>query len=166
MMGSTPFWYQLYWSTDEALVDSMICRAESCGAGALVITLDTTILGWRPQDLNLGSLPFARGHGIAQYTSDPRFTKIIHNRTEAATDRPKTRLSLGAVRTLVSMSKQHPGPLGKICALRSRGLRLRRFSRSTPTRDCLGITSRHFGTARPCRSCSKESFIPMTRAKR
>ena len=32
----------------------MISRAESCGAGALVITLDTTILGWRPQDLNLG----------------------------------------------------------------------------------------------------------------
>jgi isopentenyl diphosphate isomerase/L-lactate dehydrogenase-like FMN-dependent dehydrogenase len=31
-MGSTPFWYQLYWSTDEALVDSMISRAESCGA--------------------------------------------------------------------------------------------------------------------------------------
>jgi lactate 2-monooxygenase len=54
VMGSTPFWYQLYWSTDEALVDSMISRAESCGAGALVITLDTTILGWRPQDLNLG----------------------------------------------------------------------------------------------------------------
>jgi isopentenyl diphosphate isomerase/L-lactate dehydrogenase-like FMN-dependent dehydrogenase len=53
-LGSTPFWYQLYWSTDEALVDSMISRAESCGAGALVITLDTTILGWRPQDLNLG----------------------------------------------------------------------------------------------------------------
>ena len=26
-MGSTPFWYQLYWSTDEGLVDSMIGRA-------------------------------------------------------------------------------------------------------------------------------------------
>ena len=102
-MGSTPFWYQLYWSTDEALVDSMISRAESCGAGALVITLDTTILGWRPQDLNLGSLPFARSWH--RYTSDPRFTKIIHNRTEAAKDRPKTQFSLGAVRTLVSMSK-------------------------------------------------------------
>jgi isopentenyl diphosphate isomerase/L-lactate dehydrogenase-like FMN-dependent dehydrogenase len=112
-MGSTPFWYQLYWSTDEALVDSMISRAESCGAGALVITLDTTILGWRPQDLNLGSLPFTRGHGIAQYTSDPRFNKIIHNRADVAADRPKTRPSLGAVRTLVSMSKQHPGPFGK-----------------------------------------------------
>ena len=113
VMGSTPFWYQLYWSTDEALVDSMISRAESCGAGALVITLDTTILGWRPQDLNLGSLPFTRGHGIAQYTSDPRFNKIIHNRADVAADRPKTRPSLGAVRTLVSMSKQHPGPFGK-----------------------------------------------------
>jgi len=45
-MGSTPFWYQLYWSTDEALVDSMIKRAENCGAQALVVTLDTTILGW------------------------------------------------------------------------------------------------------------------------
>ena len=88
-MGSTPFWYQLYWSTDEALVDSMISRAESCGAGALVITLDTTILGWRPQDLNLGSLPFTRGHGIAQYTSDPRFNKIIHNRADAGCGSPQ-----------------------------------------------------------------------------
>jgi lactate 2-monooxygenase len=43
------------------LVDSMISRAERSGAGALVVTLDTTILGWRPQDLNLGSLPFVRG---------------------------------------------------------------------------------------------------------
>jgi lactate 2-monooxygenase len=110
-MGSTPFWYQLYWSTDEALVDSMIKRAETCGAQALVVTLDTTILGWRPRDLNLGSLPFARGQGIAQYTSDPRFGDIVRDRIAASGDRAKTRVSLGAVRTLVSMSKQHPGSL-------------------------------------------------------
>src|SRR5512133_582350 len=112
-MGSTPFWYQLYWSTDEPLVDSMIKRAENCGAGALVVTLDTTILGWRPQDLNLGSLPFARGQGIAQYTSDPRFIKIVQDRIAAAMDRAKAPVSVGAVRTLVSMSKEHPGTLGK-----------------------------------------------------
>jgi isopentenyl diphosphate isomerase/L-lactate dehydrogenase-like FMN-dependent dehydrogenase len=112
-MGSTPFWYQLYWSTDEALVDSMIKRAENCGARALVVTLDTTILGWRPQDLNLGSLPFARGQGIAQYTSDPRFIKIVQDRIAAAADRAKTRVSVGAVRTLVSMSKEHPGALSR-----------------------------------------------------
>jgi lactate 2-monooxygenase len=112
-MGSTPFWYQLYWSTDEALVDSMIKRAENCGPRALVVTLDTTILGWRPQDLNLGSLPFARGQGIAQYTSDPRFIKIVQDRIAAAADRAKTRVSVGAVRTLVSKSKEHPGALSR-----------------------------------------------------
>jgi lactate 2-monooxygenase len=112
-MGSTPFWYQLYWSTDEALVDSMIKRAENCGAQALVVTLDTTILGWRPQDLNLGSLPFGRGQGIAQYTSDPRFLDLVQERVAAVTERAKTRVTLGAVRTLVSMSRQHPGPFGK-----------------------------------------------------
>jgi lactate 2-monooxygenase len=112
-MGPWPFWYQLYWSTDEALVDSMIKRAEHCGAGALVVTLDTTILGWRPHDLNLGSLPFAQGHGIAQYTSDPRFIEIVQDRIAAAAGRAKTRVSLGAVRTLLSMSREYPGALGK-----------------------------------------------------
>jgi isopentenyl diphosphate isomerase/L-lactate dehydrogenase-like FMN-dependent dehydrogenase len=112
-MGSTPFWYQLYWSTDEGLVDSMIERAESCGARALVVTLDTTILGWRPRDLNLGSLPFARGQGIAQYTSDPRFTEIVRQRIAAGIDRAKTRVSFGAVRTLVTMSREHPGAVRK-----------------------------------------------------
>jgi lactate 2-monooxygenase len=112
-MGSTPFWYQLYWSTDERLVDSMIGRAESCGARAMVVTLDTTILGWRPRDLNRGSLPFARGQGIAQYTSDPRFTEIVRQRIAAGIDRAKTRVSFGAVRTLVSMSREHPGAVRK-----------------------------------------------------
>src|SRR5512133_1520661 len=73
-MSPWPFWYQLYWSTDEALVDS----------------LDTTILGWRPQDLNLGSLPFVRGQGLAQYTSDPRFLEIVQDRIASSPDRAKT----------------------------------------------------------------------------
>jgi lactate 2-monooxygenase len=111
VLGSTPFWYQLYWSTDEALVDSMIKRAQGCGAQALVVTLDTTILGWRPQDLNLGSLPFARGQGIAQYTSDPRFLDIVQGRMSAAVERARTRVTLGAVRTLIAMSREYPGPL-------------------------------------------------------
>ena len=44
-------------------------------ASAIVVTLDTHLLGWRPFDLDLGYLPFARGQGIAQYTSDPVFTR-------------------------------------------------------------------------------------------
>ena len=109
-MGDTPFWYQLYWSTDELLVDSMIHRAEVCGARALVVTLDTTTLGWRPQDLTLGSLPFAQGEGIAQYTSDPRFREIIRERIAAASGPgEKVEVTLGAIRSLLSITRNYPG---------------------------------------------------------
>ncbi|MCW2759983.1 MAG: lactate 2-monooxygenase, partial [Marmoricola sp.] len=111
-MGDTPFWHQLYWSTDEPLVDSMIQRAEACGARALVLTVDTTTLGWRPQDLNIGSLPFARGEGIAQYTSDPRFLEIIRERIAAATSGPaeKVKVTAGAIQSLLSITRNFPGP--------------------------------------------------------
>lgn len=111
-MGTTPFWYQLYWSTDEDLVDSMIRRAEACGARALMITVDTTLLGWRPQDLNLGSLPFALGQGIAQYTSDPRFNAMVRERAAQPTSGgAREQVTFGAVRTLLAMSRNHPGHL-------------------------------------------------------
>jgi isopentenyl diphosphate isomerase/L-lactate dehydrogenase-like FMN-dependent dehydrogenase len=116
-MGATPFWYQLYWSSDEPLVDSLVGRAEACGARALVVTLDTTMLGWRPQDLNLGSLPFARGQGIAQYTSDPRFLDIVRERVDRPAG-PRPKVTLGALRTLLSISREHPG--GLLANLRSR----------------------------------------------
>jgi lactate 2-monooxygenase len=106
-MGDTPRWFQLYWSKDERLVDSLIARAEAIGAGALVVTLDTTVLGWRPQDLNLGSLPFAKGLGIAQYTSDPVFREIAAERARQPQQRPK--VTLGAIRALLAMSRNHPG---------------------------------------------------------
>lgn len=123
-MAGTPFWYQLYWSTDEALVDSMIRRAEAAGAQALVVTLDTTMLGWRTQDLDLGSLPFARGLGIAQYTSDPRFMEVVRQRiagqagtkgaglgVSARTPIDVARIAKGGIATLLSMARQHPGSL-------------------------------------------------------
>ncbi|MEU4426497.1 alpha-hydroxy-acid oxidizing protein [Actinoplanes sp. NPDC024001] len=104
-MGDTPRWFQLYWSTDDGLVDSLIRRAEAINAGALVITLDTTVLGWRPQDLNLGSLPFARGLGIAQYTSDPRFQQLAAERELAK----PAEVTVAAVRSLLAMVRSHPG---------------------------------------------------------
>lgn len=108
-MGDTPRWYQLYWSRDEQLVDSFIQRAEAIGASALVVTLDTTMLGWRPQDLNLGSLPFSQGIGIAQYTSDRRFAELVQKRINAGSSKKDVRVTLGAVKTLLSISRQHPG---------------------------------------------------------
>ena len=112
-MGGAPWWFQLYWSTDEQLVDSFLRRAEACGAEAVVVTLDTTMLGWRPQDLNLGSLPFAQGVGIAQYTTDPRFRELVRERVAArasgAADDVDVKVTVGALRSLLSISREHPG---------------------------------------------------------
>ncbi|KRE61315.1 alpha-hydroxy-acid oxidizing protein [Nostocoides sp. Soil756] len=106
-------WYQLYWSNDDDLAASLVHRAEACGSEALVVTLDTAYLGWRPRDLDLGHLPFARGEGIAQYTSDPVFRRLVQERVDAAGGRPaepSPRPTPAAVRTLLSMSRNHPGP--------------------------------------------------------
>lgn len=108
--GGAERWVQLYWSVDEDLVDSLIGRAEAVDAGALVVTLDTTVLGWRPQDLNLGSLPFAQGLGIAQYTSDPRFLELAAERVRSAESaRERTEVTFQAIRSLVSMTRAYPG---------------------------------------------------------
>lgn len=114
-MGPAPRWFQLYWSKDELLVDSFLARAEASGADAVVVTLDTTMLGWRPQDLNLGSLPFSQGIGIAQYTSDPRFHQVVAERVAAAQEghgsAEDVKVTLGALRSLLSISREHPGDL-------------------------------------------------------
>lgn len=72
-MGDAPRWFQLYWSSDDDYVRSVLKRAEDCGCEAIVLTLDTTLLGWRPRDLDRAYLPFLRGLGLAQYLSDPVF---------------------------------------------------------------------------------------------
>ncbi len=108
-MGDAPRWFQLYWSTDDGLVDSFLHRAKAAGAEAIVVTLDTTLLGWRPMDLNLASLPFARGQGIAQYTADSRFLEIVRERIATAKGRD-VKISLGAIRTLLTICRRFPGP--------------------------------------------------------
>lgn len=75
--GDGPRFYQLYWGKSDAIAESFVRRAEACGCKAIFITLDTTILGWRPRDLDLGFLPFLQGKGIAQYTSDPAFRAML-----------------------------------------------------------------------------------------
>ncbi|MFW3172579.1 alpha-hydroxy-acid oxidizing protein [Geodermatophilus sp. CPCC 206100] len=119
-MDGGPRWFQLYWSTSDELVESLVARAEACGCDALVVTLDTTMLGWRPRDLDQGHLPFALGKGIAQYTSDPVFRRLVEQRATApAPVRPgasaerdrQPRPTLSAVRALVGMARAWPGPL-------------------------------------------------------
>jgi lactate 2-monooxygenase len=76
-MGAAAKWFQLYWGKSDELVASLVRRAEACGCEALVVTLDTAMLGWRCRDLDLGYLPFLAAKGIAQYTSDPVFHAML-----------------------------------------------------------------------------------------
>ncbi|MCD2440695.1 alpha-hydroxy-acid oxidizing protein [Agromyces sp. SYSU K20354] len=79
-MGSRSRWFQLYWSASDDLNASFVRRAEAVGCEAIVVTLDTHLLGWRTRDLDAAYLPFTRGQGIAQYTSDPVFAELVRER--------------------------------------------------------------------------------------
>ena len=70
---NAPRWFQLYWVNDREICESFVRRAEEAGYGAIVVTLDTLTLGWRPRDLRQAYLPFIKGEGCGQYFTDPVF---------------------------------------------------------------------------------------------
>ncbi len=105
-MGDAPRWFQLYTSTSDELVASFLSRAEACGCNAVVVTLDTTMFGWRVRDLDLAYLPFLRGKGIAQYTSDPVFTRLLE---EAPPTELGARPNLAALGAAVELARAYPG---------------------------------------------------------
>jgi lactate 2-monooxygenase len=70
-VGDAPLWFQLYWLRDREITASLIARAERAGCSAIVLTVDTPVVGWRPRDLENEYVPY--GAGVAQLTSDPVF---------------------------------------------------------------------------------------------
>ena len=144
-MGASPRWFQLYWSKDDDLVASFVRRAEACGCDAIVVTLDTTYLGWRPRDLDRGSLPFLRGMGLAQYTSDPVFRASLSVPLPDPAPRPPLRLATLAA--AFAQARRFPG--STLGALRSGEARaaVQRFtatySRPSLTWEQLPFLRRH-----------------------
>ena len=137
-MGDAPRWFQLYWSTSDELVESFVQRAEKSVAHAIVVTLDTHMLGWRPRDLSLGYLPFAHGKGIAQYTSDPVFRRLVEKRIARSEPFAKARIRPATIRTLLDMTRNYPdGSLRSPLPRASVDTFLDVFSRSTLTWDNL-----------------------------
>jgi lactate 2-monooxygenase len=115
VLGDSPRWFQLYWSQSNDLVESLVARAEDAGCEAIVVTLDTTLLGWRTRDLDIGYLPFLRGKGIAQYTSDKVFRRLLKD--PPVQDAPQPKPTLQAIRTLIQLTRAYPG--GFLANLRS-----------------------------------------------
>jgi lactate 2-monooxygenase len=81
-MGDAPRWFQLYWVNDREVTASLVQRAEAAGYGAVVVTVDTLTLGWRPRDLRKAYLPFVTGEGCAQFFSDPVFRSRLERPPE------------------------------------------------------------------------------------
>ena len=104
-MGETSHFFQLYWSKSRALVSSFVKRAEACGSKGIVLTLDTTLLGWRTGDMDIAYLPFLLGKGIAQYTSDPVFRELVEH--EIAQEHPE----------LDQKSPKYQEVFGQTCAI-------------------------------------------------
>ena len=75
--GTTPSFFQLYLPADRELAASLISRAEASGYSALVVTVDSWTLGFRPTDLERGNFPQFRGFCMENYYSDKNFTKHL-----------------------------------------------------------------------------------------
>jgi L-lactate dehydrogenase (cytochrome) len=80
--ADAPRWFQLYWPNDRDLAASFVSRAESAGYGAIVLTVDTFVPGWKPRDLQQAWLPFLNGVGVANYFQDPVFREALEKTPE------------------------------------------------------------------------------------
>ena len=107
-LGSCPRLFQLYYSRSKELSKSFIRRAEAIDCSAIVVTLDTTLLGWRVRDLSLGYNPFIHGKGIAQYYSDPVFNALPD---PPADDSIKPTLTFSLIENLIRLNHRIPGGL-------------------------------------------------------
>ncbi|HEX2576835.1 MAG TPA: lactate 2-monooxygenase [Aquihabitans sp.] len=81
-LGDTPGWFQLYPPNDRELAESFVRRAEAAGWSAIVVTLDTLTLGWRPRDLSIASFPQLRGLCLANYFTDEVFRSKLERPPE------------------------------------------------------------------------------------
>jgi lactate 2-monooxygenase len=77
--GDSPKWFQLYWSNNKEVSFSMVKRAEKAGYEAIVLTVDTVMLGWREEDMRNRFSPLKLGYGKANYETDPVFLSTLEN---------------------------------------------------------------------------------------
>ncbi len=87
--GDGARWFQLYWPRSRELALSFVRRAEASGYSAIVVTVDTWTLAWRPRDLAHAYLPFLRGAGLANYFTDPVFRSLLTEPPEAGPEAAK-----------------------------------------------------------------------------
>jgi isopentenyl diphosphate isomerase/L-lactate dehydrogenase-like FMN-dependent dehydrogenase len=93
--GDGDRWFQLYWPKPQAeeLTASLLSRAKANGFKVLVVTLDTFMIGWRPNDLDESYLPFIWGQGCQVGFSDPVFNRMYEKMQAEDTRSPTEKIS-------------------------------------------------------------------------
>lgn len=123
-LNHTDRWFQLYFSKNYEFVESLIHRAEQSKCSAIVLTVDTTILGWRQLDLQNGYLPFLLGKGIAQYVSDPVFQKLLKDKPATYT---KMKMNLSLLSNMIGVFQRYPGSFLKNVSTKDPVKAIRKF---------------------------------------
>lgn len=75
--GNSPKWFQLYWSNNKEVSFNMVKRAEEAGYEAIVLTVDTVMMGWREEDMKNRFSPLRQGVGKANYEQDSVFLSSL-----------------------------------------------------------------------------------------
>jgi lactate 2-monooxygenase len=106
--GDGDRWYQLYWPKPQAeeLTASLLSRAKKEGFKVLVVTLDTFMIGWRPNDLDESYLPFIWGQGCQVGFSDPAFQRMYEE------EQAKDTRSVGEKVAEIWQILKRPGSIG------------------------------------------------------
>jgi lactate 2-monooxygenase len=80
-MGDALRWVQLYPPKNHDMCISFLKRAEAAGYSAIVVTVDSTLLGWRETDLKNAYLP-SEGRRDSNYFTDPVFLSDLEEPPE------------------------------------------------------------------------------------
>ena len=75
--GNSSKWFQLYWSNNKEISFNMVKRAEEAGYEAIVLTVDTVMMGWREEDMKNRFSPLKLGVGKANYEQDSVFLSSL-----------------------------------------------------------------------------------------
>jgi len=78
----SPKWFQLYWSMEKDVSFSFVKRAEKAGYEAIVVTVDTVMLGWRETDVRNRFSPLKLGYGTGNYANDEAFLATLPDHTK------------------------------------------------------------------------------------
>ena len=76
-LGDGSRWFQLYCSLEDSVTRSLVQRAEANGYSAIVVTVDTPVLGIRETDASNQYSPLEEGDGCGNYLNDPAFCALL-----------------------------------------------------------------------------------------